>query len=54
MQEILEKVMKRIDSLEKKVERYYMLLKMENELDFILKGSYLLTEDVDKIVEGRY
>ena len=54
MQQMLEQAIKRIEILEKKLERYYMMLKIENELDFILNGSYLLTEDVDKIVEGNY
>lgn len=52
MDELLEIAMKRIDELEKKVEKYFSILKIDNELDFILKGTYILKEDIDKILEG--
>ncbi len=54
MQDLLELAMRRIETLEKKLERYYMLLKIENELDFILKGTYVTTEDMNAIIEGTY
>ena len=53
MQELLELALKRIDELEKKIEMYFSMLKVGNELDFILKGTYITEEDVDKIVEGK-
>lgn len=53
MQELLELALKRIEVLEKKVEKYYSLLKVDNELDFLLKGTYITEEDIEKIVEGR-
>ena len=54
MEELLEMAIKRIDALEKKVERYYQLLQVNNELDFIMKGTYLTNEQVNDIVEGKY
>jgi len=53
MQELLELALKRIEELEKKIEMYFSMLKVDNELDFILKGTYITKEDVDKIMEGR-
>lgn len=54
MEEVLELALKRIDDLEKKLEKYYQLLKTENELNFILNGTYLLNEDIEKILQGNY
>ena len=54
MEELLEKAIKRIEVLEKKLERYYKLLKVENELDFVLKGSYIMAKDIDPVIEGTY
>ncbi len=54
MDEILELALKKLNDLEKKLERYYHLLYVENELDYILNGSYLLENDVQKILEGKY
>ena len=53
MQELLELALKRIDALEKKLEKYYSLLKVDNELDFIIRGTYVTDEDIQKIIEGR-
>ena len=53
MQELLELALKRINALEKRLEKYYSLLKVENELDFIFKGTYVTEDDVQKILEGR-
>ena len=53
MQELLELALKRIEDLEKKVEKYFSILKVDNELDFILKGTYITDDDVQKIIEGR-
>ena len=52
MQETLEIILKRLADLEKKVENYYNLLKLNNELDFILKGNYVLNSDIEKILNG--
>lgn len=54
MDEMLELALKRLDELEKKVERYFKLLEVNNEIDFILKGGYVFKEDVDAIVAGTY
>lgn len=54
MDEMLELALKRLDELEKKVERYYKLLEVNNEIDFILKGGYVFKEDIDVIVAGTY
>lgn len=52
--ELLELALKRIAELEKKIEKYYEMLKIENELDFILKGTYVLKSEIDSIVNGTY
>ena len=52
MQEMLEQLLKRIEMLEKRVEKYFSILKIDNELDFILNGTYITNEEVEKIVEG--
>lgn len=54
MQELLEFALKRIDVLEKKLERYYSLLKIDNELDFVLNGTYILQDDFDEVLAGQY
>ena len=53
MQEMLEMLLKRVEELEKRVEKYFSLLKVDNELDFILKGTYMLESDINKILEGK-
>lgn len=52
--EVLEIALKRISSLEKKLEMYYKMLEIENELSFILKGTYIFIEDINSIMEGNY
>ena len=54
MEELLEKAIRRIDSIEKKLELYYKLLKVENELDFVLKGTYITADDIDVVLQGTY
>ena len=54
MEELLELALKKIDILEKKLEKYYSLLKIDNELDFVLNGSYILQEDIDNVLVGQY
>lgn len=53
MEEMLELALKRIADIEKKLERYYQLLLTRNELDFILKGSYVLDSDIQNLLEGK-
>ena len=54
MEELLMMAIKRVDELEKKVERYFQLLKHGNELDLILKGTYITSKEVDSILSGEY
>ena len=54
MEETIELLMKRLDELEKRIERYYHMLKVDNELDFIMRGTYLTEEDIEKIKTGDY
>ena len=51
---IIETLLDRILNLEKKVEKYYELLKIENELDFILNGTYFFAEELADVIEGNY
>ncbi len=53
-EEMLEYVIKKLSELEKRLEKYYQLLRIENELDFILKGTYVLSSDIDNVVSGNY
>ena len=54
MEELLELALKKIDVLEKRLEKYFSLLKINNELDFILNGSYIMQEDFDNVLAGQY
>ena len=47
-------VFKKLDILEKKIERYYKILKIYNELDFILNGTYVLENEINNILNGNY
>ncbi len=52
--ELLDLALKRLSNLEKKVEKYFDILKIDNELDFILKGGYVFNEDINNILNGNY
>ena len=54
MEELVELALKKIENLEKLVEKYFQMLKIENELDFIVKGTYVTEEEVNKICSGNY
>ena len=54
MEEMLELAFRRINELEKKIERYYKLLNITNELDFILNGTYVIKNDLESIMSGNY
>ena len=54
MEAMLELALKQIAMLEKKIEKYYQMLKIENELDFILSGNYVLDEQIENILNGNY
>ena len=50
----IELLSKRLDKLEQKLEIYYQLLKIDNEIDFIMKGTYVLESDIEDILSGSY
>jgi len=52
--ELLELALARIAELERKLENYYEILRIDNELDFILKGTYILKQEIDDVVNGIY
>ena len=52
MEETIEMLIKRISDLEERVERYYEELKVENELDFILKGNYYTKAELEQAIVG--
>ncbi len=52
MQEMLEMLIKKVETLEKKLEKYYSLLKVDNELDFVLKGTYITEDEMDAVVQA--
>lgn len=54
MEETLELALKKIADLERKLEKYFEILYMQNELDFILKGSYVLEGEIADVVSGEY
>lgn len=49
----LEDLQQQIYNLQKKVELYFELLQCKNELDFVVKGSYLVNE-LTNVVNGNY
>lgn len=54
MEETVELAMKKILELERKLENYYQILFIENELDFILRGSYIVEDELSKVISGNY
>ena len=52
--ELLENALKRISNIERKIEKYYEMLKIENELDFILNGTYVFSEEIENVLNGNY
>ena len=52
--EIIELALKRLDNLERKLEKYFDILRINNELDFVLKGGYIFDEDISEILSGNY
>ena len=52
--DLLELSYKKILELEKKLEYYFDMLKVENEVSFILKGTYLLESEIENILNGTY
>lgn len=54
MEELLLKTMKRNEDLSNKLERYYQFLKVENELEMIMKGTYITETEIEMILQGNY
>ena len=54
MDELILKVIKKTDELADKLERYYQLLKFDNELDAIIKGVYATESEIENILKGVY
>ena len=52
--DMLELVYKKLLDLEKRMELYYSMLKIDNELSFILKGTYLFNSDIESVINGTY
>ena len=50
----LEMLNKRVEELERKVEMYYQMLKINNELDFIFNGTYVLDSEIESLLAGTY
>lgn len=53
MEELIELALKRIEALEKKLEKYFSILNVGNEMDFILKGTYVLQSDIENVMAGK-
>ena len=53
-EQMIEQLNQRVFNLEKKIETYYRLLKIEDELDFVLNGNYYLNDEIGKILIGDY
>ncbi len=51
---MIDYALKKIDELEKKIEKYYQLLLITDELDLILKGCYIFEDELDEILNGTY
>ena len=51
--EILSTLQKQVKELSTKLEFYYQLLECKNELDFVMRGSYLVNE-LTQILNGTY
>ena len=53
MEELLEMALKKIADLERRVEKYFKILLANNELDFVLKGGYILNSDIEDVLNGK-
>ena len=51
--ETLSNLQKQVKELTTKLEYYYQLLECKNELDFVLRGTYLVDE-LTKVINGNY
>lgn len=51
---MIDYALKKIQELEKRLEKYYQHLLITSELDLILKGTYILEADIDNVLNGTY
>lgn len=54
MEELLLKAIKKNEDISNRLERYYQYLKFENELDIIMKGTYITVTEIENILSGNY
>ncbi|MCQ2565013.1 MAG: hypothetical protein MJ152_04075 [Clostridia bacterium] len=54
MDEMLELALSKIDNLEHLIEKYFQILKVDNELDFVIKGGYVTESEIDNVINGTY
>ena len=54
MNDEIEDVKQKLSDIEKLIEKYFDILYIENEIDFILKGNYELDSEIDKILDGTW
>ena len=54
MDELILKIMKKNEELSNKLERYYQFLKVDNELDAVVKGLYVTNVEIEDILKGIY
>ena len=53
-EDLVQLALKKIDELTKKLEKYFDILKVDNELDFVLKGTYVLENEINDVILGNY
>lgn len=51
---MLELALSKIDNLEHLIEKYFQILKVDNELDFVIKGGYVTESEIDNVINGTY
>lgn len=51
---VVEMQLKKLMDLEKKLESYFKMLKVDNELTFIMNGTYLVEDELQNILNGIY
>ncbi len=47
-------ILKKLNDLERRLELYYQLLFIRDDLDLVLKGKYVTSEQMEGIYDGTY
>lgn len=47
-------ILKKLNDLERRLELYYQLLFIRDDLDLVLKGKYVTNEQMEGIYDGTY